>query len=371
MSVPILVCPCGQRLKAPGLTPGRTGRCPKCGGMLTAPVQPVKARHDEEEERGFGYELDASTFSSSRENEPKTERQPRDGSPVATKKKKGTPPYATVLPQAHPEAWWPPDILYPLRGTAEAIGVIAALSVVFWIFTVLIPEYCLSLQRDAENLGARPMGYLVSLITALPALLLTPLAVIFTLQYFGRVVIARAMGDTISPRSPDRNFEGFLSGLQPWAIWLSISGALVLLLACSYTLSSGEEIQSPLLVAVLTFAGFPYFLMAFMMTFLHDDPWAAKPQAVLGAIFRLGASYAALCVTLASVAVLSILPFALIFLLRAKHFWVYIPACLLGWALVLWGAVVAMGTVGGYYYRHRETLHWHQERPRWGVAWKL
>ena len=40
MSVLILSCPCGLRMKAKGATPGRVGKCPKCGQTLTVPEAP-------------------------------------------------------------------------------------------------------------------------------------------------------------------------------------------------------------------------------------------------------------------------------------------------------------------------------------------
>ena len=39
MGVTILVCACGQRVRAPGATPGRIGRCPGCGGPLEVPTE--------------------------------------------------------------------------------------------------------------------------------------------------------------------------------------------------------------------------------------------------------------------------------------------------------------------------------------------
>ena len=37
MAVSILVCGCGLKIRAAGATPGRLGRCPKCGGELRVP----------------------------------------------------------------------------------------------------------------------------------------------------------------------------------------------------------------------------------------------------------------------------------------------------------------------------------------------
>src|SRR5437764_911505 len=37
MGVTILVCPCGLKLKAAGMVPGKSGRCPRCSRLLRLP----------------------------------------------------------------------------------------------------------------------------------------------------------------------------------------------------------------------------------------------------------------------------------------------------------------------------------------------
>ena len=37
MTTLLLLCSCGRRIKAPGATPGRVGRCPSCGALLRVP----------------------------------------------------------------------------------------------------------------------------------------------------------------------------------------------------------------------------------------------------------------------------------------------------------------------------------------------
>ena len=117
------------------------------------------------------------------------------------------------------ETNWFACVPYPLRG-ADSLGVIAITSVVFWAFTVLVPEYCLTLVGDAESMGAAALGHLIALISILPFVLLFPLLIFYWLQYLGRVLVSSAMGETRPPRSPDRNFDGFFSGMSPWLVWL-------------------------------------------------------------------------------------------------------------------------------------------------------
>ena len=110
------------------------------------------------------------------------------------------------------ETSWFASVLYPLRA-AESLAVIATASTIFWVFMILVPEYCLTLMGDADMMGTPTVGKLIALISILPVAFLLPFAVIYWLQYLGRVLVASAMGETIPPRSPDRNFDGFLNGL--------------------------------------------------------------------------------------------------------------------------------------------------------------
>jgi hypothetical protein len=196
--------------------------------------------------------------------------------------------------------------------------------------------------------------------------------VLFWLQYLGRVVVASGMGETIPPRSPDRNFDGFFSGLRPWITWLFLGlGVGLLPAALSRLVSSSESVGSLLVALGLVLVCLPYILMALLMTFLHDDSLAAQPLGVISAIFQLGASYLVLCMFVASAIVLGAGAFVLAFLLRNGHFKTYLFACVGSWAVFVWISIVVMRLLGNHYHRHRQVLRWNRERPRWGVAWKL
>ena len=66
MNVSILVCGCGLKVRAPGATPGRVGRCPKCGGELRVPDvppvddKPIRARTPDDDAPGDAYGLKPS-----------------------------------------------------------------------------------------------------------------------------------------------------------------------------------------------------------------------------------------------------------------------------------------------------------------------
>ncbi|MGP0068418.1 MAG: hypothetical protein ACLQGP_33070, partial [Isosphaeraceae bacterium] len=122
-------------------------------------------------------------------------------------------------PLDRPESSWFICLLFPLRG-AECLGIIVALAVISWVCFLLVPEYCIQLMKDSSSMGASLMGMLFVVVAGTPVVLIAPLVLSFALQYLGRVLVSTAMGETIPPRSPDRNFDGFLNGLSPWCVWL-------------------------------------------------------------------------------------------------------------------------------------------------------
>jgi hypothetical protein len=375
MNVSIMVCGCGLRVRAPGATPGRVGRCPNCGGELRVPDPPppeASKRVSTSDSAGPGYGLE-------RVKEP-TVRTRRPSRPADI-----TPPRASFIERKAPgpmadgllptldrtETSWFASFLYPLRG-ADSLGVIAALTAILWLFTILVPEYCVSLMGDADDMGVPTMGKLIALISILPVAFLLPFAMFYWLQYLGRVVVASGMGETIPPRSPDRNFNGFFSGLSPWITWLFLGLGVGLLPAALCRLVSSSESALSLPAALgLGLLCSPYILMALLMTFLHDDALAAKPLDVFAALGKLGASFLVLSLFVGFAFAIGAGAFALAFLLRSGHFVIYLLACALCWTVFVWISIVVMRVLGNHYHRHRQVLRWNRERPRWGVTWKL
>ena len=249
---------------------------------------------------------------------------------------------------------------------------VTVMGATFWGFTILVPEYCLGVWADASAMGTPSMGMLVILISALPALLLLPLIVIYLLQYLGRVLVSSAMGETVPPRTPDRNFDGLLSGLSPWLIWLIFGGLLGLspLVLLAY-LRDRPMTENPFLIVVCASLGLPYALTSLMLSFLHDRPWAAAPPGVLGTLLRHGFSLLPVLLQVSVILGLGGVAFVLASMLRASHFWVYLAS----------GAGL-LGTCDLDFPRRdahpRAALpskpgpvEMAACRPRWGVNWRL
>lgn len=452
MAVHILICDCGMRVKAPGATPGRVGRCPKCGRRLQVPEQAetFRLKPDEDEpprakakpdgaqtpvspgepihpqpfrlkpdndkplagapgaarqRAKSGSEIPSQPFRLKRDSDQPPTTEPDDtGGPAASiyqllpeeRASRQPPNHAPAIedsgprpmsakaldfgpmadgllrvPKA-PESNWCASFLYPLR-SIECLSVIGLLSGVFWSFLILVPEYCLSIMGDADSMGMPTMGKFLALISILPVAFLLPLVLLYWVQYLGRVLVFSAMGDTVPPRTPDRNFDGFFSGLSPWFVWVALGGSvgsLPLVVYGFYQHFAALEWSWPLAL-LLFLLGFPYVVMALLISFLHDHALAANPLNVTSAMLRLGSSFFLLCAFALGTLALGAAAFALVLWLRPSHFAIYIVLCLVCLIVVEWCLIVIMRVLGTYYYRRRELLEWHHERPRWGVAWKV
>ncbi len=321
MSVPILVCECGMPIKAPGATPGRVGKCPRCGGRLVVPDEPaaasaaVRVKPAVVPEQGYGVTPEAVPAQSGAQSA-RCERRCAAESVFAERPQLPAPSDGILAPLKEVESNPLASFAYPLRG-AECLGVVGALSLAFWVFGVLVPEYCLTLMGDADEMGTPTLGKFIAMISFLPVVFLLPFALTYWLQYLGRVLVSSALGETCPPRSPDRNFDGFTTGLSPWAIWLAlgVSVGLAPVVAYWYSLKSATDWNSWIALGLGLF-GLPYILMALMLSFLHDDALAAMPWRVSVALMRVFGPFMRRCFVVAAVLGLGIGAFVLALIVR-------------------------------------------------------
>jgi hypothetical protein len=180
------------------------------------------------------------------------------------------------------------------------------------------------------------------------------------------------MGDSVPPRTPDRNFDGFFNGLYPWFIWLGL-GVLVGFSPLLYAAWFADQaiLGNPLLMSGLVIFGLFYAEVALMMSFLHERPFAATPWHVAGSLLRHVGSFLPMTFAVTVVLGLAALSFAAALLLRPGAFWLYLLAVLGCWIMAIWVAIVAMRIMGVHYFHHTDSLGWNRKRPRWGVAWRL
>lgn len=386
MGMTILICTCGKRVKAPGARPGRVGRCPACGSMLEVSPElaescsgsiaaagkplgsrsPGGAEGEDDSPPAGGYSVEPARRSRSRRTGGKA--KPPLTSLVPPRAPAGLRSLAAepggvsraamadgfLPPLSQPETRVLVSILYPLR-SAEALTMVVIPAIVFWIFTILVPEYCRTLWADANMMGAASMGMLIILISALPVAFLLPLLVVYMLQYLGRVLVSSTTGDTVPPRTPDRNFEGFFHGLGPWFVWLVLGvGVGFLPLALYAFFRDGTISTDPLLTLLMFIGGLFYAQVALLLTFLHDRPLAANPLRVIGAIVRNGGSILPVLLKTSVIVGLGAAAFVLILPLRASYYWSYLLMASGCWGLAIWAALVTMRVLGlyGFHYKN-------------------
>lgn len=262
-----------------------------------------------------------------------------------------------------PEPWFPPPLLFPSRGM-EGLAITIAVGSMVWLMATLVPEYCLALIADADGLGALPMGYLVSLVTAMPVMFFSPLVATYWLQYLGRVLVNASEGERVPPRLPDRNVDGLTGGMVSWAIWIVLGLSVGLLPAVIGNFLKPGDVT---LLVALGSIGLPYALMALMLTFLHEDDLAASPSRVASDLLRVGPSFLVLSVATAFTLGLAAVAFSGVFRLREGHFGVYIAGSLACWLLTVWTTLVAMHMLGAYFFARRDRLKWQRPKPWWDV----
>jgi len=363
-----LICPCGSRLNVQGMPPGKSGRCPSCGGPVRVPGSPIPAPVIDDEwnwEGTYGIEETPTP------EEPAPSRQPESTGEGDDLLDEPPPPRAAKTPAIpterreppEPEPWFPPPLLMPLR-RMEGLVMVVALGAAGWVMGTLVPEYCLALIADGEKLGTPTMGYLVMLVTAMPVLFLSPLVLLYWLQYLARVLINAAEGERTPPRPPDRNADGLLSGLIPWFAWL-VLGLGVGLLPLGLGFNAGVRASTPSLGLVLL--GLPYALMALLLSFLHDEDLAARPWKVLASLARVGPSFLILSLVTAGTLGAGAAAFLVVLKIREEHFWIYVIASFPCWLLLIWLTIVATHTLGSYYFARRDRLRWRRP-PAWWNA---
>jgi hypothetical protein len=347
------------------MPPGKKGRCPACGASVRIPSD-AAAEEDEWNWQGT-YGLEAEN--PKEDAPPKEQEWNWDG--VYDVAEPPLPVVApTPLPAAEektppaPEPWFPPPLFFPARGL-EGVAISSAVGVSLWVLATLVPEYCIALMSDADGLGALPMGHLVGIVTSLPFALVAPLVAAYWLQYLARVLVSASEGERNPPRPPDRNLDGMLGGLLSWVAWVVLGlsiGALPLVAGCLGRPWNPERALG------LGLIGVPYALMALLLTFLHDDDFAARPWAVAWNLLRVGPSF--LLVSLVTAATLGAGAGAVAGMLRLRqaHFGWYFAVSLGAWLFLVWLTLAAMHTLGVYFYARRDRLKWRRPRPWWEVG---
>jgi hypothetical protein len=369
MSVTTLTCPCGMTLKAAGARPGRVGKCPRCGGLLKVPddfaepspappppsVAPGPTPKVEGEPGGGGY-----GFAPESEGRPTFHGSPRLA-PIAprSKPKAGLPvDYGPVRPPNELETRFRQSLGYPLWGW-PSIVLLIFLPPILMIVSTPVMGYAheVFFGTAGPNVG--------SLLILIPGALMGICVWGYTLVYLGHVLTSSASGDCVPPRQPNLYEDNIFRVLRRW-FWALLTGVgLGFAPATLYWIYCGEIDWADRLIFV-NLAGFgaAYAQMALLACLLHDDPLAANPITVIGAIVRVGWDYTGVCFL--SGLFLVVMIFLGAELVRLGDGFPGVIEGWIFWGLFLYGAMVVLRRLGLFCHRHKVVLAWFPERPTWG-----
>ena len=163
MNVSILVCGCGLKVRAQGELPAAWGDAPGAAASCAVPDSCRRTSRCEP-----APSIPPGRQRAMVSNQPRTiplarrrgRRHPSDITPSRVRFRRakkcvvdGGRDLAAARRQT--ETSWFASILYPLR-SADSLAVIASLTAILWLFTILVPEYCLGLMGDADDMGKCP-----------------------------------------------------------------------------------------------------------------------------------------------------------------------------------------------------------------------
>jgi hypothetical protein len=346
--VTVLVCACGKRLRAPGAVPGRVGMCPACGAELKVPEpQPAPVAQEIHDE--------GSRFVA----------PPEGVRPERKKRRPKSPDYQTdiwnglIRAPRSPEKTLRESLLYPLWGSS-GVALLVLLPPVLWLTSIPAVWASLALSSGLFRVGLGVL--LVSLPFAIPFAAVFG----FTLLYLGRVAATSAIGEVHHPRWPDWELSSIFFGLGRW-LWAGLVGAAVGgFPAVGYWVYCGDiDLFDALILIELLAAGAVYGLMGLLASILYEDILAANPFTVIGAIRKVGWSYAQPCLVAGVAVVVAATVLAASFdvespWLAAFLYWLF-------WFVALYEGMVVLRVLGLFYHRHARALGWFRGRTGWGV----
>lgn len=335
--VPILVCDCGKRLRAPGARPGRTGRCPACGALLRFPSDIAL--------------------------EPSPPAPEPEITPPAKPKRKKRRGHETeiwnglIKPPPQPESRLRESLRYPFWG-ATGVALLVIFPPILWVVSIMV-----MLLGSAVVMGSG-LVKIVSLISMIPAGLGLFAAGGFLLLYLAKVLASSAIGEMHHPKWPDWEISALTFGLGRWLFALLVGGVVGGVPATAFWIYCGDiGFFDAIILAELIAVGAIYALMALLASILHDDIWGANPITVVRAIGIVGWGYAEPCLVTGIAVVLASTVLALALevdspLLSAICFYLF-------WVFALYEAMVVLRVLGLFYRKHARALGWFRGRTGW------
>ena len=345
----LLICTCGQKLNTPGATPGRVGKCPRCGSLLKMGEPGLKSPGPE----ARGLTPPARPGSPGPPVQP---AGPPPGPAVGSAFRRSSSARRCSAPRevltdglvaipTRPETSFAGSLTYPLRNDS-GLGLLTFLPPLLWIGVVPLFGVVPLL------VGGSPLG-LLALILLGPQMVILFFALGHALLFLGEVVVTSCLGSVRLPRQVGWN-PGELA--RAWALW---SWALLVGVvaggwpALVYWLRCGDVDWLDQVVLIdLIVPGLAYAQMALVLALTDDSPWlAANPVRVVGALGRAGWSFFWPCLVTGGFLALVVTLFKACLeigngFVQAVAFWAW-------WVVGLYLALVALRGLGLFCHRAR------------------
>jgi hypothetical protein len=344
MSSTMLVCSCGMTLKAAGARPGRVGKCPRCGALLTVPEGPVAA--------GYGVDPEAAVRPSFHSS-PTLETS----APLRIKRTKLSADHGPVAPPKGLEKRFRESLGYPLWSWSS-VAILA-----------FLPPILSAVSAPLTVLHRVLTGGTPFSVAGLVLMIPFTIGGIFVWGYFlvflSHVLTSSAFGERLPPRSPTFSDDDVFRVLGRW-FWATLAGfAIGFVPAVAYWIQCGEiDWMDRLMLINLIAIGMAYAQMAVLAALLHDDPLASNPITVIGAIVRVGWDYAAISLLGGGFAIA--MGGLLLLFLEASGSMFSVVLIWLFWLIFVYGAMFVLRCQGLFCYRHKVVLAWFRDRPTWG-----
>ena len=380
----ILVCDCGKRLKAPGATPGRVGRCPSCGGTLRAPGEaeprpspktteadrpkaaPRSPRNAEQPARPRPSSAPIPMGASGPADEvaPDAEKPRRSGFTDRARQAEVLDAARQVgrgailrLPRGA-EFGLKDALLYPIWD-APGVSWMAFLSLPLAFSSVIVFGLIPIVLKGGNNAIMGPFAF--------PMIIALLFAVGYFTQVLAAVVIDSAANEVHHPKWPEIEFGALVGSLFQWLCGLSVGIGLGSAPALYFWgLREEHGLADHLIASALLATGLLYGLMSLASLLLHGDLLALNPIRVVRGIARAGIPYLK-AVALAIVAtVLATLAVEGVY--RLDGVFACLIATWVAWAWIIYLGVAVSRCLGMVIHSRSEALGWFPKRERWGAS---
>lgn len=330
----LLICSCGQKLNTPGATPGRVGRCPRCGSLLKFDFDPVS------ESPGSAQPIGPARLTPAGATPPKPKPAPRRTVarlPIAAD--------GLVAVPVRPEVSFLVCLNYPLRNAA-GLALLGFLPPLLWFGSV--PLFAI-----VPLLATGSAFSLIGLVLLGPQTIVLFFTCGHVLLFLGDVLVSSCLGAVAQPRQASWNPTEIVRAWGLW-IWALLAGGLAGgWPALVYWLRCGDvDWLDQVILVDLILPGFAYAQMALVLALTEESPWsAANPLRVLGTVGTAGWGLFWPCLVTGSFAALTVILLKRCLeigneVLQAVGFGAW-------WLVSLYLAMVALRWLGLFCYRMR------------------